>query len=1055
MFKLMKRFTKFFLAALALTFSANLAAQEEQPEVVYTSCGIDAKTGAFVNFNFSGEGFQSELTPTMVNLPLAAYTKNKQLYILQPNGSLQTLVVSDPETFELKSTVSGQQNAVCGLPISVFASEQAPLATFAIASAKEDGVGTRYYTAVLDEQTAEVKRVSTIGYWYDDETMTSIAPLTFFYSYGAGYVVYAKRQDGQTKTYLGRLDAMTGVLTETGLIEAIENVDPEKAVACIYYLSTTNRNYLVISPDGEQNSTIYYLPTFATNGVVAATEEAKADRVLMGCYQRPSTIVTYGTPTTPLAEPDDLKVEVDGTKITISFTVSSTDADGNELKPDDWAVNNDYSRSINVNVNMENSFVTMTKPEGVSYFFPGDKATLTGDLSTIYGLTNPNGLHCFTVRIQPSNGYTGKSLRDVSTFVLVGGAKPEPVKDAKVEMTDANKGLFSWTAPTATEYADWGYEFDGSDLTYTIVRNIDGVVVAEGLTGTSAEVDNLAKEPGNFDFSIYAVASGTQSSAAMTNSVYCEPPTYDFLGYNTTTGSITAFNIDETFTHTDWMTNTNIGNEVGFVRGSKLFTTKYTYTYNSYNPNNSNAMQYFSIFTAEKFAQQGYNYSNYWYPNNGAVIRHLLTAAYDSQQDRVFGVAVDTVRNADYEPIELKYYVVDVDTVGNYLLQNRIVDVLGRWSLVDETKDAKAVLAVAAYNKKIYAAVANREGGKVSYELCTFNPMKLTLDKVAAINLPIGIDYGFQFFISATDALYLGYNDGQNNTALYEISTADGRLTKMFDMDGIYTYAYQKPSLVSQPAKKVGSFAAPTFSYDAETGKGTAVITLPTLFADGSSIDEETRVRIYVDGEQKGMSGSVEAGSEVEVSFNITEGLHLITYVAFCTWSPSIATSNLATNVIVGPAKPNAPTNAVAEMFGDNEAEITWTAPTASVWADWGATITEEDVLTYMVIQNQEQKTLVSDCPDLEYYAEEVATYGGMYDFTIYAINGTQKSEGVVTNLVEVIGEPNPVGIDAVSTAKATTTAIYNEAGQPVSRLQRGVNIVRRADGTTVKLIVK
>ncbi|MBQ9668477.1 MAG: hypothetical protein IJV45_07045 [Prevotella sp.] len=1048
----MKRFTKFFLAALALTFSANLAAQEE---VVYYSCGYDMKANKMVNFKWTAEGFESVDAPEGQNLSPLSYIKNKQLYTLAGDVDIQTLTVMDAEKFTQVSQVSGPLNAATGLPLALFASDQQPFATFAIASVKEEGLGVRYYTAVLDENTVELKRISTIGYWYDDETMTSIAPLAFFCSYGTGYVVYAKRQDGQTKTYLGRLDVMTGVITETGVIEAVGSVDPLKAVASVYDVTTTYRYYLVISPDGEQNSTIYYLPTFATNGQVAAAKEAEADRVLAGCYQRPSTIAVYGTPTVPMAEPDDVEIEIDGTKITVTFTVPLTDIKGDTLKPDNWALTADYGRAINAYVYMEGSTVTTTKPEGVTYFFPGDKATLTGDLSTVYGVTNPNGLHCFTLRLQPAGGYTGWTICYHTTFALVGSAKPEPVKDAKVEMTDANKGLFSWTAPTATEYGDWGYEFDGSDLTYTIVRNIDGVVVADGLTGTSAEVDNLAKEPGNFDFSIYAVAGGTQSSAAMTNSVYCEPPTYDFLGYNTSTGSITAFNIDETFTHTDWMTNTNIGNEVGFVRGSKLFTTKYTYTYNSYNPNNSNAMQFFSIFTAEKFEQQGYNYSNYWYPNNGAVIRHLLTAAYDPQQDRVFGVAVDTVRNADYDPIELKYYVVDVDTVGNYQLQNRIVDVLGRWSLVDETKDAKAVLAVAVYNKKIYATVANREGGKVSYELCTFNPMKLTLDKVAAINLPIGIDYGFQFFISATDALYLGYNDGQNNTALYEISTADGRLTKMFDMDGIYTYAYQKPSLVSQPAKKVGSFAAPTFSYDAETGKGTAVITLPTLFADGSSIDEETRVRIYVDGEQKGMSSSVAAGSEVEVSFNITEGLHLLTYVAFCTWSPSIATSNLAANVIVGPAKPNAPTNAVAEMFGDNEAQITWTAPTASVWADWGATITEEDVLTYMVVQNQEQKTLVSDCPDLEYYAEEVATYGGMYDFTIYAINGTQKSEGVVTNLVEVIGEPNPTAIDAVSTAKVTTTAIYNEAGQPVSRLQRGVNIVRRADGKTVKLFVK
>lgn len=1053
MFKLMKRFTKFFFAALALAFSANLAAQEEQQEVVYTSCGIDAKTGKMINFIFSAEGFQSEETTASMSLPVVTYTRSKQLYALESNATEQTLTVCDPEAFTTTSTVSGPLNTVTGLPVSAAASEQYPFGTFAIAKAEVAGVGTRYFTAVLDEKTAELKRISTVGYWYDDETKTSVAPLTFFFNYGTAYCVYAKRQGGVTKAYLAQLNIMTGELKETGAISAIENLDPEKAVACIYYLSTTYRNYLVVSPDGEQNSTIYYLPTFATNGEVAATAEATADRVLTGCYQRPSTITTYGNPTTPLAQPDDVKVEIDGTMITITFTIPTTDANGAELTPDEWALTNDYSRSINCSVYMENSSVNMSKPEGVSYFFPGDKATLTGDLSTVYGVTNPNGLHCFTVRVQPSNGYTGKALCDVGVFALVGGAKPEPVADAKVEMTGANSGLFTWTAPTATEYSDWGYAFDGSGLTYSIVRNIDGVVVADGLSGTSAEVDNLAKEPGDFDFSIYAVAGGTQSAAASTNSIFCQPPTYDFLGYNNTTGSITAFNVDANFTHTDWMTNANIGNEVGIVRGNKLLTTKYSYAKSQWSEYGS---QTFAIFTAEKFEQQGYNFSNYWYANNGQVIRHLLTAAYDPQLDRVFGVAVDTVRNANAEPVELKYYVVDVDTVGSYQAQNRIVDVLGRWSLADTNKDAKAVLAVAAFDKQFYAAVANRQDGEVSYELCTFNPMTQELATIAPISLPIGLDYGFQFFVSTADKLYLGYNNGTDNTALYEISVADAKLTKLFDMDGQYTYAYQKPSTVAQPAQTLATIVAPTVALGTGEVKDAITVTVPASDTNGNALSDDTSISISVlkDGQQIATTSGHTPGNVIEIGgLEIGDGLHLLTIEA-APADPAIGASRVAVSVVVGPAKPNAPTNAVAEMFGDNEAQIEWKAPTTSIWADWGATITAEDVLTYIVEQNQDQLTLVSDCPDQEFYAEKVADWGGMYDFTVYAVNGTQVSEGTVTNLVEVIGELKPVGIDAVKGAQTTTTAIYNQAGVLTNRLQPGVNIIRRADGKTVKVIM-
>ena len=1048
----MKKITKLFFAALALLASSNVVAQDDPSPVVYTSCGYDVNNQKMVNFTWSAEeGFLSVAAPEGQNLSAVAYKKGSNLYTLTGSGQQQTLTVMDCETFEQKSQVSGTLNAVCGMPISVFACDQAPLASFAIASAKEEGVGVRYYTAVVDEQTAEVKRISTIGYWYDDASKTSIAPITFFFSYGSGYVVYAKRQGGTTKAMLGRLDVMTGVITETGAISLIENLDPTKAVASIYYLSTTYRNYLVISPDGEQNSTIYYLPTFATNGEVACTEETKADCVLASCYQRPSTVTTYGNPTTPIAQPEDLNLDVDGTKITLTFTMPSTDIDGNALTPDDWAVNNDYSRSINVNVYMESSTVTMTKPEGVNYFFPGDKVTLTGDLSAVYGVTNPNGLHCFTVRVQPSNGYTGKALRDTGIFALVGGAKPEPVTAAKAEKSGNNSGLFSWTAPTATEYSDWGYEFDGSNLTYTIVRNVDGVVLAEGITGTSAEVDNLAKEPGDYDFSIYAAASGTQSAAAVTNAIYCQPPTYDYLGYNNTTGSIIAFNTDEQFTHTDWMTNTNIGNEVGFVRGSKVYTTKYSYSKTQWS---EYASQQLTIFTAEKFEQQGYATSNYWYPNNGQIIRHLTTAAFSPELDRAFGVAVDTVRNADAEAVELKYYVIDVDTVASYTLQNRIVDVLGRWSLVDEMKDAKAVMAMTSFKGTVYAAVACRQKGVISYELCTFNPMTQELTTIAPIALDIDLSYGTQFFLSTTDKLYLGYNNGEDNTVLYEISVADAQLTKIFDMDGQYTYAYQKPSTVVLPAQTLAAIT-PAITIDELTGKVSVSVAVPANDVNGNTIDAAASLKVSVlqDGKEIG-SATGNPGNTVEMSdIAVSDGLHLLTIVVSSPDNSVIGAVRVASNVIVGPAKPSGPTNVEAESFGDFEANITWKAPTTSVWADFGATIKEGEVLTYIVELNQTGEQLASDLVDPEFYAENFADADGFFDFVVYAVNGMQKSEGVVSNLIGA-GTVTAISSPAISKALGAE-AIYNEAGQLQQRLQRGLNIVRRADGKTVKVIVK
>jgi hypothetical protein len=84
---------------------------------------------------------------------------------------------------------------------------------------------------------------------------------------------------------------------------------------------------------------------------------------------------------------------------------------------------------------------------------------------------------------------------------------------------------------------------------------------------------------------------------------------------------------------------------------------------------------------------------------------------------------------------------------------------------------------------------------------------------------------------------------------------------------------------------------------------------------------------------------------------------------------------------------------------------------------------------------------------------ENFADADGFFDFVVYAVNGMQKSEGVVSNLIGA-GTVTAISSPAISKALGAE-AIYNEAGQLQQRLQRGLNIVRRADGKTVKVIVK
>lgn len=1040
----MKKTKTLLLAALALLSGSSVMAQSE---VTYASCGYDVNNQKMVNFRWTAEeGFQSADAPQGSNLSAVAYRKGNDLYTLSRDGQQLTLASMDAETFVQKGQVTTTLKGDYAMPKMAYYCDQR-LMSYAITSDKEEGVGERYYIATIDEQTAEVKRLSTISYWYDNAQLTSVAPIAFYVSYGAAYVVYLKRQGGKEQFCEGQLNLASGIITETGAIIAIEGVDREKCVASFFYEPTTYRNYLAISPDGKQNTSIWYMPSFATNGIVECTKAAEANTVLASCYQRPSTVQGGMVSYPQIAAPSDFTIEADGAKLTISFTIPTKDVDGNELVLQDWATQ-DYSKTVNFYVYMDNSSVTVQKPEGVNNYFPGDKVEVTADLAggAVYNLANPYGLHCFTLNLMPSNGYSNSAKRS-SMFKLVGGAKPCPVTDAKAVKSGKNSATFSWTAPTATEYSDWGYEFDGTNLSYSIVRNSDGTVVAEGITGTTAEVDNLAKEPGDFDFSIYAYADGTQSAAACTNAVSCEPPTYQFMGYNNTTGTITAFNIDDAFTHTEWTKNSDIGNEVGFVRANKLYTTKYSYSKTQWSEYGS---QTFCILTADKFERQGYAASNYWYANQGQIIRHLVTACYDGVQDRAFGAAVDTVRNSEGVPTALRYYAIDVDTVYSYQLQNRITNIVGQWPLDDDTKDGMAILAMTHFQGKTYAAVAMRLEGEMGYELAAYDPYKEEMELIADIDLPIDPTYGTQFFISTADKLYLGYNNGEDNTALYELDTEGKQLTKVCTMDGIYTYAYQRPS-ATEAAPALAAMTAPTATV-AENHTVSLTATAPGTDANGQALEGNVEVTLLADGEPlPGAATTVAPGAAIELSgLALEKGLHLLTVVA----TANGKTARAAANVIVGGAKPNAPTNAAAEMFDLNECNITWTAPTTSIWADFGGKILETDVLTYIVAlaQGDIDEPYVDDCPDQEFYVEHVADVDGNYSFYIYAVNDGLVSAPAETNTVTV-GTPTAIGSTVASMVKAE--AIYNQAGVRTDKMQRGLNIVRTTDGRTVKVIMK
>lgn len=1008
-----------------------------QLSTIYLMSGYDAASGKMLKFDISGNNMQTSDPEEGEIVGNIGFVKGWDLYMFDYAGENPSLCVVDAERYTLLrqnyfNASSQRHRAIC----ATYDVNRG--AVFAISCEKVEGVGERYYMNVVDEATGDLKRIATIATWYDDETRPSIAPNTLMASYGTFYVTYLERQGGNVAFKVGRLDGFTYAITNIFTTDIV--VDKETTVFASTY---ANSVYTSICTDGE-HSTIYKLPTYATGTVTVMGE---VDGCLTTLYQRPSTANAYGT-SAAMAPVTDFKVEMDGTVATVTYTTPSTDIFGRELVLQDWAATQDYSKSMTPTLYVDNGSATVTKPQ---YCFVGDQVTITCDLGNggVYGLTNPNGVHVFSLNISIGNGYSAKAPEfRPSQVVFVGAPKPAVVENPLVEKTGDNSGLFTWTAPTESEYVDFGYALEG-DLTYRVVRNADGVVVADNVSGTSVEVDNMAKEPGSFDYSIYAINDGTVSDANVTNAVACQPPTYDYFAFNTATNGMDAFNLEENCSTTEWAVVAKLGDQ-GFVAGNKLYTFTYAWA-----PTYSNQIR--RTWLAEKFVQQGYDGGTYWYTNQGKKMRRMVAMAFDPNTDLAYGVMVDSVKNADGIVTDLGYYVMTVDSAGNNNnLIDKIVDYVGKWNY-DGDKDGVMVKAMAFFGGQGYAAVLNRKEGALSYDLCTFEPMSATLEKVAAIDLPMEAGFDRQFFFEGEGKLYLGYNNGTDPTALYEIDPATAAVTKVCDMKGIYSFAYRRPSLAQRPALSLADLPLTNVTVsDAETGAATMTFTVPVITpVDGVDMpdNQSVAVSLLVDGKPINTGTTADAGSSVTLDFTLPQGLHVVT--AVCTPVADVAEQRVAAAVVVGPAKPDAVTEAAAEAFVDYEVNFTWKAPTTSLWADFGANLNGAELI-YVIECNEDGNVIVDDCEDQEFYAFEAAAEEGTYTWSIYAVNGTQRSLAAVTNAVDLpFSVVVPTAIEGVAQQQQEIQSVFNAAGQQATRLQKGLNLVRTKDGRTVKVLVK
>ena len=134
-------------------------------------------------------------------------------------------------------------------------------------------------------------------------------------------------------------------------------------------------------------------------------------------------------------------------------------------------------------------------------------------------------------------------------------------------------------------------------------------------------------------------------------------------------------------------------------------------------------------------------------------------------------------------------------------------------------------------------------------------------------------------------------------------------------------------------------------------------------------------------------------------------------------------------------------------------------------WYTFRLLSTDHPVPDDMVAASEAMDTLHKYLPKEEYNSVEIRTTE-MGDLTIGAMKEAKRSNdwiaingfslqylGIGTDDEE--NDDDDVSVEGITRGEATVETIYNTSGMRIATLQKGINLLRMSDGTTVKVVVK
>ena len=520
---------------------------DEQKKWIYTGFNAYAGlaedgtpvTGGMVDFNI--QPFECDTVSSDNGLSPYSYMAKGKLYCFLPSTDYTKITRSiyDANTLtRLEQKTFKASGEKVRMPYLLSYDDQRDVVyAISMGGATTSGDQDSYYLNVLDTATCSLKRIGYIGGWSSIRDKGNFNPKAFT---AAGGVLRTQIAEDSVRIY--EIDPLT---CEKKLVGRTE-IPTEYIYGLQPMLYDSNSGNLTIMHYDFTNGTKLYkvAPYLAYDAKDNVLKTELIENLPTGYtffYKRPETETSYFN--YQLACISDLKATTNAgeTKATVSFTVPDKDMNGNDINIPSWSNN-----GMKCYIYADNNYVS---PQGLpSSIKMGDKVTCTVDLT--------GGMHVITVLLYPN--YNEVASVRTSTITVCGYDAPEAVGSPVLAVKDS-KATITWTAPKKGKYSDFGSTFDTSDITYKVVRNNDGKVIADGITATSAEDSELGDEIKTYSYTIYATSHGETSIGVPTNSMTAGkylplPYTNDFSSADCLNG-YTILNLDNNGTSRTWTWN--------------------------------------------------------------------------------------------------------------------------------------------------------------------------------------------------------------------------------------------------------------------------------------------------------------------------------------------------------------------------------------------------------------------------------------------------------------------------------------------------------------------